>query len=109
MSLLVLILFILILLGGLPHFGHHSYGSRPPGLAGVLDVALAVPARTTPADAWSTWAGSPFTRTRTVLDNGSADCCSSLKKLPSNVILPPGLQAAIASELATFRSARMTG
>jgi osmotically-inducible protein OsmY len=54
MSSLVLILFILILPGGLPHFGHHSYGSRPPGLAGVLDVALAVPARTTPADAWST-------------------------------------------------------
>ena len=54
MSLLLLILFILILLGGLPHFGHHSYGSRPPGLAGVLDVALAVPAGTTPADAWST-------------------------------------------------------
>ena len=54
MSFLVLIPFILILLGGLPHFGHHSYGSRPPGLAGVLDVALAVPARTTPADAWST-------------------------------------------------------
>ena len=54
MSFLVLIPFILILLGGLPHFGHHSYGSRPPGLAGVLDVARAVPARTTPADAWST-------------------------------------------------------
>jgi osmotically-inducible protein OsmY len=54
MSLLGLILFILILLGGLPHFGHHSYGSRSPGLAGVLDVARAVPARTTPAEARST-------------------------------------------------------
>jgi osmotically-inducible protein OsmY len=54
MSLLVLILFILILLGGLPHSGQHSYGSRPPGLTGMLDVARAVPARTTPADAWST-------------------------------------------------------
>jgi osmotically-inducible protein OsmY len=53
MSLLLLILFMLILLGGLPHFGHHSYGSRPPGLAGRLDVARAVPARTTTADAWS--------------------------------------------------------
>jgi osmotically-inducible protein OsmY len=54
MSSLLLILFILILLGGPPHFGHHSYGSCPPGLAGVLDGARAVPARTTPAEAWST-------------------------------------------------------
>jgi osmotically-inducible protein OsmY len=54
MSLLLLILFMLILPGGLPHVGHHSYGARPPGLAGMLDGARAVPARTTTAEAWST-------------------------------------------------------
>ena len=54
MSLLLLIILILLLFGGLPHFGYHSYGYRPPGLAEVLGVALAVPAGTTASDAWST-------------------------------------------------------
>jgi hypothetical protein len=41
MSLLLLILVVLLLVGGLPRWGYHSYGYAPSGIAGVvLIVAL---------------------------------------------------------------------
>lgn len=42
MSLLLLIVLVLLLVGGLPRFGYHSYGYGPSGLAGVLAVVLLV-------------------------------------------------------------------
>jgi len=42
MSLLLLIVLILLLVGGLPNFGYHSYGYRPSGLVGVLVIVLLV-------------------------------------------------------------------
>jgi hypothetical protein len=42
MSLLLLIVLILLLVGGLPHFGYHSYGYAPSGLIGVLVIILLV-------------------------------------------------------------------
>jgi Protein of unknown function (DUF3309) len=42
MSLLLLIILILLLVGGLPHFGYHSYGYAPSGLVGVLVIVLLV-------------------------------------------------------------------
>jgi hypothetical protein len=41
MGLLLLIILIVVLLGGLPRWGYHSYGWGPSGFAGVvLIVAL---------------------------------------------------------------------
>jgi Protein of unknown function (DUF3309) len=41
MSLLLLILIVLLLVGGLPRWGYHSYGYAPSGIVGVvLIVAL---------------------------------------------------------------------
>ena len=42
MGLLLLILILVLLFGGLPHWGYHSYGYRPSGLAGVLLIILIV-------------------------------------------------------------------
>jgi hypothetical protein len=42
MSLLLLIVLILLLVGGLPTFGYHSYGYGPSGLVGVLVIILLV-------------------------------------------------------------------
>jgi len=42
MSLLLLIVLILLLVGGLPNFGYHSYGYAPSGLSGVLVIVLLV-------------------------------------------------------------------
>jgi len=42
MSLLLLIVLILLLVGGLPTWGYHSYGYGPSGLVGVLAIILLV-------------------------------------------------------------------
>ena len=36
MGLLLLIVLIVLLLGGLPNLGYHSYGYAPSGFAGVV-------------------------------------------------------------------------
>jgi hypothetical protein len=42
MSLLLLVLLILLLMGGLPRWGYHSYGYAPSGIVGVLVVVFLV-------------------------------------------------------------------
>jgi hypothetical protein len=42
MSLLLLIVLILLLVGGLPNFGYHSYGYAPSGISGILVIILIV-------------------------------------------------------------------
>jgi hypothetical protein len=42
MSLLLLIVLVLLLVGGLPNFGYHSYGYAPSGISGVLLIVLIV-------------------------------------------------------------------
>ncbi len=42
MGLLLLIIVLVFLFGGLPHWGYHSYGYRPSGLAGVVLLVLVV-------------------------------------------------------------------
>jgi hypothetical protein len=42
MGLLLLIVLVLMLLGGLPNWGYHSYGYAPSGLAGVVLIILVV-------------------------------------------------------------------
>ncbi len=42
MGLLLLIILIVLLLGGLPTWGYHSYGYAPSGLVGVLLIILIV-------------------------------------------------------------------
>ena len=42
MGLLLLIIVLVFLFGGLPHWGYHSYGYAPSGLAGVLVLVLVV-------------------------------------------------------------------
>ena len=42
MSLLLLILLLLFFFGGLPHWGYHSYGYAPSGLAGVLLIIIII-------------------------------------------------------------------
>jgi len=42
MGLLLLIILILFLVGGLPHWGYHSYGYAPSGVVGVALIVLAV-------------------------------------------------------------------
>jgi hypothetical protein len=41
-NLLVLVLLVLLVFGGLPHFGVHSYGYYPSGLGLVLVIILVV-------------------------------------------------------------------
>jgi hypothetical protein len=42
MSLLLLIVLILLLFGGLPRWGYHSYGYGPSGIVGVLVIVALV-------------------------------------------------------------------
>jgi len=42
MGLLLLIIVLVLLFGGLPHWGYHSYGYSPSGLAGVVVLVLVV-------------------------------------------------------------------
>jgi fumarate reductase subunit D len=42
MGILLLIIVIVLLLGGLPHWGYHSYGYAPSGLGAVLLIILLV-------------------------------------------------------------------
>jgi hypothetical protein len=42
MGLLLLIIVLVLLFGGLPHWGYHSYGYGPSGLAGVVVLVLVV-------------------------------------------------------------------
>jgi hypothetical protein len=42
MSLLLLIIVLVLLFGGLPHWGYHSYGYVPSGLGAVLLIILIV-------------------------------------------------------------------
>ena len=42
MGLLVLILLLLLLFGGLPRWGYHSYGYRPSGIVGVILIVVLI-------------------------------------------------------------------
>ena len=42
MSLLLLIIVLVLVFGGLPRWGYHSYGYAPSGLSGVLVIVLIV-------------------------------------------------------------------
>ncbi|HEV8714266.1 MAG TPA: DUF3309 family protein [Candidatus Binatia bacterium] len=42
MGLLLLIVLIVLLLGGLPNLGFHSYGYAPSGIIGVLVIVALV-------------------------------------------------------------------
>ena len=42
MGLLLLIVLIVLLLGGLPNLGFHSYGYAPSGIVGVLVIVALV-------------------------------------------------------------------
>jgi hypothetical protein len=42
MSLLLLILVVLLLVGGLPRWGYHSYGYGPSGIAGVVLIIVLI-------------------------------------------------------------------
>jgi hypothetical protein len=42
MSLLLLVVLILLLFGGLPRWGYHSYGYAPSGIVGILVVVFLV-------------------------------------------------------------------
>jgi hypothetical protein len=42
MVLVLIIVLVVVLLGGLPNWGYHSYGWGPSGIVGVLLVVLVV-------------------------------------------------------------------
>jgi hypothetical protein len=42
MGLVLLILLLLVLFGGLPRWGYHSYGYGPSGIVGVILVIVLV-------------------------------------------------------------------
>ncbi|HUR70361.1 MAG TPA: DUF3309 family protein [Candidatus Limnocylindrales bacterium] len=42
MSLILLIVLVVLLVGGLPNWGYHSFGFAPSGLAGVLLLVVIV-------------------------------------------------------------------
>ena len=42
MNLILLIVLILIILGGLPTWGYHSYGYAPSGIGGIFLVVVVV-------------------------------------------------------------------
>jgi hypothetical protein len=42
MGLLLLIVVLVVVFGGLPRWGYHSYGYAPSGVVGVLGLVLVV-------------------------------------------------------------------
>jgi uncharacterized protein DUF3309 len=42
MSLLLLIVLVLLLVGGLPNWGYHSYGFAPSGVAGTVLLVVVI-------------------------------------------------------------------
>lgn len=42
MNLILLIVLILLLLGGLPNWGYHSYGYAPSGIVGTILIILLI-------------------------------------------------------------------
>jgi hypothetical protein len=42
MSLLLLIVLVLLLVGGLPNWGYHSFGFAPSGIAGVVLIVVLI-------------------------------------------------------------------
>jgi hypothetical protein len=40
MSLILLLIILLIVIGGLPNWGYHSYGYGPSGIGGVILLVL---------------------------------------------------------------------
>jgi hypothetical protein len=42
MSILIVILILVLVLGGLPQWGYHSYGYYPSGAGTILVIALVV-------------------------------------------------------------------
>ena len=42
MGLILLIVLLLLLFGGLPHWGHHSYGYGPSGIVGVILIIVLI-------------------------------------------------------------------
>jgi hypothetical protein len=42
MSMILLIVLVVLLVGGLPNWGYHSFGFAPSGLAGVVLLVLIV-------------------------------------------------------------------
>jgi len=42
MGLILLIVLIVLLLGGLPTWGYHSYGYGPSGIVGVIVIILLI-------------------------------------------------------------------
>jgi len=42
MGLVLLIILIVLLLGGLPTWGYHSYGYAPSGIIGIILIVLIV-------------------------------------------------------------------
>jgi hypothetical protein len=42
MSILIVILILVLVLGGLPQWGYHSYGYYPSGLGTILVIILVV-------------------------------------------------------------------
>jgi hypothetical protein len=42
MGLILLIVLLLVVVGGLPNFGYHSYGYGPSGIGGVLLLVVLV-------------------------------------------------------------------
>ena len=42
MGLILLIVLLVIVFGGLPNWGHHSYGYAPSGIGGLLLVVVLV-------------------------------------------------------------------
>ena len=42
MGLLLLIVLIVLLFGGLPNWGYHSYGYRPSGIVGTILIIVLI-------------------------------------------------------------------
>jgi len=42
MSLLLLIVLLLLVLGGLPNWGHHNYGYAPSGIGGIILLVVLI-------------------------------------------------------------------
>jgi hypothetical protein len=42
MGLILLIVLLMVVFGGLPNWGYHSYGYRPSGIGGLLLVVVLV-------------------------------------------------------------------